>query len=94
MARESSKGIARNIVSEVYRTFNGLGQLTAEYQSHSGGVNTSTSPKVQYAYSEMPSGADYSRLTAVILRASRRRAAVVLSPFMPTSHKRRVSVGR
>jgi hypothetical protein len=28
-------------------------------------VNTSTSAKVQYAYSEMPSGANHSRLTSV-----------------------------
>ncbi|HMP03871.1 MAG TPA: hypothetical protein PKD86_09535 [Gemmatales bacterium] len=28
-------------------------------------MNTSTSPKVQYAYSEMPSGANHSRLTSI-----------------------------
>src|SRR5256714_5565944 len=39
--------------------------MTTEWQAHSGSVNTSTSPKVQYAYSEMPSGADHSRLTSV-----------------------------
>lgn len=42
------------IVNQVQRAFNGLGQMIAEYQSHSGAVNTSTTPKVQYAYSEMP----------------------------------------
>src|SRR5262249_3500224 len=31
---------AGNIVNQVQRTFNGLGQMTAEYQSHSGAVNT------------------------------------------------------
>jgi RHS repeat-associated protein len=31
----------------------------------SGAVSTSTSPKVQYAYSEMPSGANHSRLTSM-----------------------------
>jgi len=30
----------------VQRTFNDLGQLTGEYQSHSGAVNTSTTPEV------------------------------------------------
>ena len=38
-----------NIVNQVKREFNGLGQLTKEWQSHSGAVNTSTTPKVQYA---------------------------------------------
>ncbi len=54
-----------NIVNQVQRAFNGLGQLTAEYQEHSGAVNTSTSPVVQYAYSEMPSGANHSRLVSM-----------------------------
>jgi RHS repeat-associated protein len=54
-----------NVVNQVQRAFNGLGQLVTEYQSHSGAVNTSTTPKVQYAYSEMPSGADHSRPTSV-----------------------------
>ena len=39
-----------NIVSEVQFTYNDFGQLTHDYQSHSGAVNTSTTPKVQYAY--------------------------------------------
>ena len=43
----------------------GLGQLTTEYQAHSGAVNTSTSPKVQYAYSLMSGGANNSRPTSV-----------------------------
>lgn len=48
-----------------YRSFNGLDQLTAEYQSHSGAVNTSTTPAVQYTYSEMSGGENHSRLTSV-----------------------------
>src|SRR5262249_21658513 len=44
---------------------NGLGQLTKDYQEHSGSVNTSTSLKVQYAYTEMSGGANHSRLTGV-----------------------------
>ncbi|MCI0460725.1 MAG: RHS repeat-associated core domain-containing protein [Gemmataceae bacterium] len=53
-----------NIVNQVQREFNGLGQLTREYQSHSGAVNTSTTPKVQYGWSEM-SGGNHSRLVSM-----------------------------
>src|SRR5205823_2044539 len=52
-------------VNQVQRAFNGLGQLITEYQAHSGAVNTSTSPKVQYTYSEMAGGANHSRLTSI-----------------------------
>jgi len=38
------------IVNETQKVYNNFGQLTAEYQSHSGAVNTATTPKVQYAY--------------------------------------------
>lgn len=41
------------IVNQVQRTFNGLGQLTNEYQSHSGAVVIGTTPQVQYSYSMM-----------------------------------------
>jgi YD repeat-containing protein len=60
-----------NIVNQVQRSFNGLGQLTTEYQSHSGAVNTGTTPKVQYAYVEMASGANNSRLTSMTYPNSR-----------------------
>src|SRR5262249_31433953 len=56
---------AGNVVNQVQRDFNGLGQLTKEYQAHSGTVNTGTTPKVQYAYSEMSGGANHSRLTSM-----------------------------
>ena len=46
------------IVNQVQRAFNGLAQLITEYQSHSGAVNTSSTPKVQYAYTEMSGGAN------------------------------------
>jgi RHS repeat-associated protein len=54
-----------SVVNQVQRAFNGLGQLVTEYQEHGGAVNTSTSAKVQYAWSEMASGANHSRLTSV-----------------------------
>ncbi|MFN9035735.1 MAG: RHS repeat-associated core domain-containing protein, partial [Planctomyces sp.] len=39
-----------SIVNDTKFTYNSFGQLTADYQSHSGAVNTGSSPKVQYAY--------------------------------------------
>jgi RHS repeat-associated protein len=60
-----------NIVNQVQRGYNGLGQLTVEYQAVNGAVNTSTSPKVQYAYSEMTGGANHSRLTGITYPNSR-----------------------
>ncbi len=55
---------AGNIVNQVQREFNGLGQLVAEEQEHSGAVDGSTLA-VQYAYSEMASGANHSRLISI-----------------------------
>jgi RHS repeat-associated protein len=52
------------VVTDVKRDYNGLGQLTADWQSHSGAVTGST-PKVGYAYSEMAGGANHSRPTSV-----------------------------
>ena len=55
-----------NIVNQVQREFNGLGQLITEWQATNGAVNTSTSPKVQYAWSFAPSGStNHSRLTSI-----------------------------
>jgi RHS repeat-associated protein len=54
-----------SIVNQVEDVFNGLGQLTGSYQSHSGAVNTSTTPEVQYGYSLMSGGANNSRLTSI-----------------------------
>jgi RHS repeat-associated protein len=56
------------IVNEVLRQFNGLGQLTAEYQAHAGAVDlggSSTTPRVRYAYTEMSGGANHSRLVSM-----------------------------
>ncbi len=38
-----------NVVNDVQNAYNSFGQLTIEYQSHSGAVNVSTTPKIQYA---------------------------------------------
>jgi RHS repeat-associated protein len=54
-----------NIVNQVQDAYNGLRQLMTEYQAHSGAVNTSTTPKVQYAYTEMSAGANNSRMTTM-----------------------------
>ena len=47
------------------RAYNGLGQLTQEWQSHSGAVNTNATPSVQYGYTLMSGGANNSRLTSM-----------------------------
>ena len=40
------------VVNDMQRVYNTFDQATAEYQEHSGAVNTSTSVKVQYAYAD------------------------------------------
>jgi RHS repeat-associated protein len=62
---------AGNVVNQVQRSFNGLGQLTAEYQSHAGAVNTATTPSVGYSYTEMAGGANNSRPTALTYPSGR-----------------------
>ena len=54
-----------DIVNQVEDIYNGLGQMIGEWQAVGGSVNISTSPEVQYAYDEMPSGDDESRLASV-----------------------------
>src|SRR5713226_1736390 len=54
-----------SIVNQVQQVYNGLDQLIQEYQSHSGAVNTSTTPNVQYAYNELAGGANNSRLVSM-----------------------------
>jgi hypothetical protein len=39
-----------NIVNQVQLTYNNFGQLTADYQSHSGAVNLGSTPACQYNY--------------------------------------------
>ncbi|AGA25728.1 RHS repeat-associated core domain-containing protein [Singulisphaera acidiphila] len=56
-----------SVVNQVLRVYNGFGQLITEYQSHSGAVNTSTTPKVQYGYTASYAiyGRNFSRLTSM-----------------------------
>jgi RHS repeat-associated protein len=53
------------VINQVQQTFNGLGQLTADYQAHGGAVNASSTPSVQYAWSQMAGGANNSRLVSM-----------------------------
>jgi RHS repeat-associated protein len=39
-----------NVVNDVQKSYNTFSQLVTEYQSHSGAVNVSNTPNVQYAY--------------------------------------------
>ena len=55
-----------SIVNQVQNVYNGLGQLTGQYQEHGGAVNTATSPEVEYAYTEMAGGQNHSRLVSMI----------------------------
>ena len=50
--------------NEGTRTYNAFGQMTGEWQSHTGLVNTTTTPRVEYAYSEGVDGS-HSRLTGI-----------------------------
>jgi YD repeat-containing protein len=54
-----------NVVNQVKRVYNGLGQLTGEYQANDGAVDSST-PEVQYVYSAMAGGENNSRLVATV----------------------------
>ena len=55
-----------NVVNQVQREFNGLGQMTREWQAVSGAVNTSTTPSVEYTFSFAPSGStNHSRLETI-----------------------------
>ncbi len=53
-------------LNQVQFSYNTFAQLTQEYQEHSGAVNTSTSPSVQYAYDSGASGSNEIRQNALI----------------------------
>jgi RHS repeat-associated protein len=50
-------------VNQVRDVYNGLQQLVGQYQEHSGAVNTSTTPEVQYGYSSIASGSNLVSMT-------------------------------
>jgi RHS repeat-associated protein len=50
--------------NQVARVYGGFGQLTSERQAHTGLVDTTTTPQVQYAYSE-GGGGNHSRQTQI-----------------------------
>jgi RHS repeat-associated protein len=49
-------------VNQTQDEYNGLGQLIGEYQSASGAVDTSTTPEVQYAYSDPSIGSQMTEM--------------------------------
>ncbi len=51
--------------NQVQRVYNGLDQVTGEYQSHLYQVTTNNTPEVQYAYNEMANGQNNSRLVSM-----------------------------
>ncbi len=53
------------IVNQVEDVYNGLSQLTSEYQSPSGPVVVGTTPVVQYTYTDLAGGQNNSRLTSM-----------------------------
>ncbi len=65
-----SDAAATTVVNEVEDVYNGLGQLTQQYQEHSGAVNTSTSLSTQYAYSTIPAGSRHRRRVFCMTRVS------------------------
>ncbi len=48
--QQTSLNSTGGVVNQVEDVYNGLGQLTNQYQSVSGAVDTSTTPQVQYVY--------------------------------------------
>src|SRR6185437_11040461 len=55
-----------NPFNQVEDLYNGLGQITNQYQNPIGVVDTSTSPDVQYVYNEMAGGENNSRLRSIV----------------------------
>lgn len=51
-------------VDQVEDLYNGFGQLVQEYQAMSGAVSTSSTPSVQYSYTDAADG-NNSRLTSI-----------------------------
>jgi RHS repeat-associated protein len=62
-----------NILNQVLETYNGLGQLTGEYQEHRATYEASASSSlgVQYGHTEMASGLNNSRIVSITYPNSR-----------------------
>ncbi len=56
----------KQIANQVVRTFNNLGELTNEYQSHSGQVNLGSTLKVGYTYADPGTGNNGARQTGMV----------------------------
>jgi RHS repeat-associated protein len=56
--------VGGNVVNQVAQEFNGFGQLTRQWQSPIGAVDTATTPSVEYGYS-LTSGGNHSRPTSI-----------------------------
>ncbi len=54
-----------NVLNQVQRQYNGLGQQTGEWQQHYGAVNTNNRPDIVYSYNEMANGQNNSRLLGI-----------------------------
>ena len=61
----SSNGTG-TLLNQVEEQYNGLGQRTGEWQSHSGAVNTNNPPQVQYVYQGLTGASSDGRITAMI----------------------------
>jgi YD repeat-containing protein len=57
--------VGQYVMNQVEEVYNGLGQLIGEYQSHSGAVNTSTTPEVQYSYASLSGSSSDGRPTGM-----------------------------
>jgi RHS repeat-associated protein len=62
---------ATTVKNQVEYLYNGFGQLTDEYQSHSGAVNTSTTPDVHYDYGTVSGASDPSLLQGIVYPGGR-----------------------
>jgi len=58
-----------SVQNQVQNSYNDFGQQTVSYQEHSGSVNTSTSPKVQYGYAN--GSANMIRMTSMTYPSGR-----------------------
>jgi YD repeat-containing protein len=60
-----------SVVNQVEDSYNGIGQLTGEYQEQIGADNTSYSPEYVYHHNEMADGHNNSRPTSIVYQNGR-----------------------